>query len=41
MAGQGAEAGLRTLLLRVDYEIEEPGSGLLFWGPFAHTTNQV
>lgn len=41
VAGPGAEGGLRTLLLRVDYEIEEPGSGLLFWGPFAHTNNQV
>ena len=41
LAGQGAEGGLRTLLLRVEYELREPGSGLLFWGAFAHTNNQV
>ena len=41
--GNGHETGdgLRTVVLLVEYELKDPGSGLLFWGAYAHTNNQV
>ncbi len=41
LAGHEAGDGLRTVVLRVEYELKDPGSGLLFWGAYAHTNNQV
>lgn len=40
-AGEGKDEGLRTLLLRVEYALEEPDSGIHFWGAYAHTNNEV
>ncbi|CAL8462796.1 g2329 [Coccomyxa elongata] len=40
-AGGGNDEGVRTLLLRVEYELEQPDSGIHFWGAYAHTNNQV
>lgn len=36
-----AAEGMRTLLIRIEYEVDKPQCGTLFWGPFAHTNNQV
>ena len=36
-----AEGGMRTVLIRIDYSLERPTSGLTFWGAYAHTDNQV
>ena len=40
-AEQGNDEGLRALLLRVEYELEQPDSGFHFWGAYAHTNSQV
>ena len=40
-AGGGNDEGVRTLLLRMEYELEQPDSGIHFCGAYAHTNNQV
>ena len=40
--GEGTEeAGTRTVLLRIEYELAQPTAGLLFWGAYAQTDMQV
>ena len=36
-----AEEGMQTVLIRIDYRLMQPTSGLTFWGAYAHTDNQV
>jgi hypothetical protein len=41
-AGADAEeGGLRSMLIRIEYDVAQPESGIKFWGKFAHTDNQV
>ena len=35
------EGGMRTVKLRIEYELAQPTAGLLFWGAYAQTDMQV
>ena len=40
-AQPASESDLRTVSVRVEYELRQPGTGLHFSGSYAHTGNEV
>ncbi len=40
-AQPAADNDLRTVLVRVEYEVRQPRAGLHFSGSYAHTDNEV
>lgn len=40
-AQPASESDLRTVSVRVEYELRQPGAGLHFSGSYAHTGNEV